>query len=211
MRTINLRGVDMVTHDNEALSNHIWRERDFFEAPILDYLADNHPHHGTIIDVGANIGNHSLYFLNFLHTHGLIAFEPYSDNFDLLVRNLAGYDNVLLEQYAIGDKQTEVLIEPNSQNFGATRVAVDGSVTAQQVSLDGFLNGFGAYGDITLIKIDVEEYEKNVIDGAQDTIYLSKPLILIEDWNRSYGKLLPGYKIEKGWDEHHTFLYRYDE
>lgn len=208
---MKVRGIDIRLHPDEALSNHIRRTGDFFEAEILDYLATNHPIQGTVVDVGANIGNHSLFFLEFMHVHGLVAFEPVPENYVLLVENLTGHDNITMVQYAVGRKQGAARIKTNYGNMGASEVSDEGSVEVPMVSLDSFLGSYiYAAQDISLVKIDVEGYEPEVIDGAQDTIYICKPLILIEDWKKEYGSLLPGYVLEKGWDHHHTYLYRYD-
>lgn len=204
---MKIRGIEMNLHHDEDLSNHIRRENDFFEADILDYLKDYHPVQETILDIGANIGNHAVYFANFLKYSQLICFEPLPENFKVLISNLTGkYKNFEVYQYAASDKSGTLKMAPNTSNMGASRVDKNGSVEVRAITIDRM-----NFQNVTLMKIDVENYEPFVLEGAKDTIFRCHPLILIEDWDKKYTKLLPDYEIEKAWDEHKTYLYKWRE
>jgi len=205
-----IRGLPMEVHQTgELLSNHILREQDFFEAEILDYLRDNHPEHTTIIDIGANIGNHTLYFARYLQYQQIIAFEPLQENWELLVKNCRQYRKILYMRNALTDSAKRLTIRPNRGNMGASEVvevAQEGDVTVDGYPLDYFLP---VILDCTLIKIDVEWHEPQVIMGAQQVIQTFHPLILIEDARKEYGPLLPDYECIKEWDHHKTYLYKW--
>lgn len=198
---MKIRGIEIQLHPNEALSNHIRRENDFFEADILDYLRDHHQAQKVIVDVGANIGNHTLYFANFLKYEKIVSFEPLPANFEILEANLP-YFNIELHQLALSDKKTALKMTPNVGNMGASRIDGQGGIEVEAITLDS-LN----LKNVTLIKIDVENHEPLVLEGAKDTILRCHPLILIEDWNYSYGNLFPDYVLEKSWPKHRTYLY----
>lgn len=200
-----LRGVEFDLHpEGEALSDHIRREEDFFEAEILDYIRDNHAAHGTIVDVGANIGNHSTYFANFLKYRQILAFEPVPDNFVLLAKNCARYTGVYPFKIAVSNQRDIVSIQTNRSNMGASQVDPNGDVATLAIPIDIL----GLY-DCSLIKIDVEYYEPMVIQGMYNTLRTNHPLILIEDSAKEYAALLPDYELEEGWDEHKTYLYKW--
>jgi FkbM family methyltransferase len=202
---MKIRGIEIELHSNEDLSNHIRRERDFFEAEILDYLARYHNSHRTILDIGACFGNHSLYFTHFLKYESLVAFEPIPANYLLLVKNLTGHNNIRLFNCAVSSvsKQNFKMVE-KLDNMGASYHHPDGRVSVESVTIDslGFI-------DVTLMKIDVEEHEREVLQGATDTIIRCQPLILIEDWHREYHTILEplGYEVKMPWEEHQTFLW----
>lgn len=203
---MKIRGIEIELHPNEDLSNHIRREQDFFEAEILDYLVDYHKNQETILDVGANIGNHSIFFANFLNYDQIICFEPILANYKLLKQNMASYNNIGLIQMAASEATNlDLRMFENYGNMGASYVHPNGDISVTAVSIDKM-----NFQNVSLIKIDVEGHEPAVLDGAQDTIYRNHPLILIEDWERKYDKLLTGYILEKGWPEHQTFLYRWN-
>jgi len=63
---LQIRGLNLFVYNNESVSNHLRQKKDFFESTTLDYLRDRHKIQKVIIDAGANIGNHSVYFANFL-------------------------------------------------------------------------------------------------------------------------------------------------
>ena len=206
---MNVRGVEIELHETgEALSEAIKRDHDFFEFEILDFIRDNYPIQRTIIDVGANIGNHALFFANFLQFYEyIICFEPVPDNFDLLVRNLNGYKGVKLYNHALSDKTQIVRMSVNRGNMGASRVAIDGELEIQAHSLDRLY-----YQNVSMIKIDVEEYEPEVLDGAQDTIARCHPLLVIEDWNGVYFNLIPAnYQCVFKSEPSRTYIYEWKE
>jgi FkbM family methyltransferase len=203
-RLLKIRGIEINLHPDEALSNHIRRERDFFEADILDYLRDFHGAQKVIVDAGANIGNHAVYFANFLKYDSILCFEPLPDNFRLLELNLA-YPNIELHQLALSDNKATLKMAPNKGNMGASRIYENGSIEIGAITLDS-LN----LQNVTLLKIDVEGYEPLVLEGAKDTISRCHPLILIEDGNSTYANLLPtNYVLEKSWPKHKTYLYKW--
>jgi FkbM family methyltransferase len=201
---MNIRGIEVALHEDEMLSNHIRETRDFFEADILDYIKEHYPQQKTIVDVGANIGNHSIYFANFLKYEAILCFEPVPENFDLLVKNMTRYSGIGMTGYALSNKAGTLRMRPNRENMGASQVDENGSLETQCYPLDWF-----SLQDVTLLKIDVEWHEPEVLSGAQDTIWRSHPLILIEDIENRYGHLLPDYTLEAGWPQHSTYLYKW--
>lgn len=202
-----IRGIEFQLHENEDLSNHIRRELDFFEREILEYISFYHSTHKTILDIGANIGNHSIYFANFLTYETIICIEPVPENYELLKINMAPYKNIgLVNAAASATTHENLAMSINRSNMGASEVHLEGELKVKAISIDKM-----ALHGVTLMKIDVEGHEPAVISGAVDTIYRSHPLILIEDWGRKYDVLLAqfDYELEKGWPEHQTFLYRW--
>lgn len=200
---VNLRGQPFEVHNDEALSNHIKRENDFFEAEILDYLATHHNKQRVVIDVGANIGNHSVYFARFLDYGFIVSMEPMPENYALLRRNMEPYNYIALIQCAASDHTGDAKMFLNSVNYGASFIDTEGPVEVKTLTIDRMM-----LSDVTLIKIDVEGHEPQVIEGANETIARNQPIILIEDWEQSYSELLPdNYELYHAWDKHHTYLF----
>lgn len=209
MTSINLRGIPLLVHDHEDLSNAIVRNGDFWEADILDYMRDRHTYQHTIIDIGANIGNHTVYFANFLTYNRIIAFEPDKANYDVLTVNTFQYPSVYTYNTAIGDYTGETWLQLNHSNWGAHETHDIGDYKVRMAALDEYVY----LGDVTLMKIDVEWSEPQVLRGAYKTILYNRPLILIEDVRNEYAALpeLSNYELEYRWDHHGTSLYRWRE
>ena len=139
-----------------------------------------------ILDVGANVGNHTLFFSQSVGPEGrVLSFEPQRFLFKILCANalLGRYQNVWPYRFALGDKEGKVDIPaPNYQrpnNFGGYSLSS---------------NTFKEEGDITtidaiepdhchLIKIDVGGMELSVLKGAVDTIARTRPFLYFE-YNR---------------------------
>ena len=206
-RFTNIDGEILWLHDaGEALSDHIVKTANYFEREILDYMRDNYPVQKTIIDVGANIGNHTRYFARYLQYDSIVAFEPIPANFKLLQKNTEDLDNIWLRKEAVGDTTTYVMMRANHSNMGACEVDPEGDISVFQVKLSDIF-----VPEVSLIKIDVEWYELQVLGGAASLINEDHPLILIEDSSAAYEEYLRDmeYQIEKAWPEHKTYLYRW--
>jgi FkbM family methyltransferase len=205
---LKLRDIDFQLHDDEMLSNAIRRDGDFYEAEILDYLRDHHPVQQFVIDVGANIGNHTVYFANFLSCEMIFALEPIPENYKLLRKNSCLYKNVLMLPIAVSSGQGPIRMTIDHQNTGASYVDQLGSLTVDGFSLDYLMGRWKK--PVTLMRIDVEWHEPEVLAGAKNLIKQWKPLVLVEDTKEQYGKLLPEYHVEKAWPNHRTYLLRAD-
>ena len=213
MRDIALRGEIFHVHDLEDISNAIVRDQDYFEHEILDYVKSVAPTHKTIVDVGAMIGNHSVYFARFLRHDRIIAFEPMPEHWELLQLNVGQHPTVETHNVALSNKEGRVWMQRHRGNWGMDHVAeMDEAVDPSEyekvpcLRLDSF-----NISDVTLMKIDVEEHEEYVLEGASNTIERDKPLILIEDYYDTYGRFrqLRDYVKMKRWDREMTSLYRH--
>jgi FkbM family methyltransferase len=202
-RVIKIRGIDINLYQDENVSNDIRRHQDFFESPILDYIREKYPVQKTIVDAGANIGNHALYFANFLKFESMHCFEPIDRNYKILESNTHDVKIKLYKQALSSEKKT-LKMNLGGRNMGSCIVSDTGDVPVEAVTLDS-LN----LQNVTLLKIDVERHEPELLKGAKETISRCHPLILIEDDTGEYAKLLPGYIQEMYWHRYRTYLYRW--
>ena len=134
-----------------------------------------------IVDVGANIGTHTIPFSRFVGPAGVvIAFEPQRIPYQLLCANavLNNLYNIHTLHIAVGSKpgaaRIPVFLGGNIGNVGHKQWG-QGELTSI-TPLDAF--NFSA---VTLIKIDVEGMENEVLDGAVRTINKFKPVIFVEN------------------------------
>jgi FkbM family methyltransferase len=212
---VSLRGVPIELYSDEALSNHIRREKDFYESHILDFISSylTKINLNTILDIGANIGNHTLYFHKYLNYNRIMAFEPLPQNFDLLIRNTRRTKidkEVSCIPMALTDRAGIFQAHPKWSNMGASFISKDNSPSIPVIGIP--LDYLDLY-NVGFIKVDIEDWESEFIIGGYKTIDRSKPYILLEDWNipTKHWKLLPiGYELIKAWETpEHTYLYGY--
>jgi FkbM family methyltransferase len=163
------------------LEDHIGRQiRDTgraYERHLISAVSRLAKPPATIVDVGANIGNHSIYWA--LRGHQVVAFEPNPQAIHEFQKNIAlnrVEQRVNLRTVALGDVRTRGRLHKGSQgNVGSARVVADESGDTEIQRLDDQrLPTFRA------IKIDVEGFEEQVLRGAAESIANMRPIIVIE-------------------------------
>ena len=154
-----------------------------WEQHLYDVIKDFNFENTTIIDIGANIGVHSLEFADLVGENGKVyAFEPQRIVYYQLCANIIanGYDNIYAINKALSNKNGSTFIEKQNfyldelLNIGDTHISDQGE-PVDEIRLDD-LN----LDNVSLIKIDVQGYETFVLEGAIETIKRNKPIILIE-------------------------------
>lgn len=174
----------------------------------LRFLRHFIPSGGSVIDVGAFIGTHTLAFAHRVGDDGQVhAFEPQSCSFALLETNIRanGLSHVHLHHTAVGaapgQARLDVMKADEAANFAGlgvrpTQADAGTSDEVAVVAIDS-LN----LRRCDLIKLDVEGAEDAVLRGAAETIIRLKPVIYAEcnslaDGARSFAELTSlGYAL----------------
>lgn len=126
----------------------------------------------TALDVGGHVGFWSYYLaLAFQRVH---AFEPNELFAQCFERNVRA-KGVTLHRVALGDAERRIALEVDPENTGAThvRAGVEGAIPMRR--LDDF-----AFADVDFIKIDVEGFERQVLEGARETLARCRPVVIVE-------------------------------
>jgi len=145
----------------------------------------------TVVEVGANIGAHSVALARACSPGPLYLFEPQQRVFQILCANLAlnGVTNAIAYPEACSDEAGFVVVPPLDYgaelNFGGVSVEPDTEgargLRVRATPLDAL--GLGA---CHLIKVDVEGFEAQVLRGAADTIRRLRPLLYVENDRREH-------------------------
>lgn len=184
------KNINIHLYENEVVSDIIKNSKTFFELNFLEYIRKNYNIQNNIVDIGANIGNHSLYFSEYLTYNKIICFEPFLDNYELLSKNMVD-KNCELYNIALNDKEEEIPLY-NSQknnnggfslhNYNGISYIVKDKI--KTTTLDCY-----NFNDVSMIKIDVEGHETHVLNGAKNTILRCNPIIFIENLAYDYPHL----------------------
>jgi len=163
----------------EYVFERLKKQGEFYENDLLETIGESlFSYEGDIVDVGANLGNHTVYFGAVLNRK-VLAFEPEPLNFEFLRANIRKNglkDSALAYNVAAWDKHEKVSLKQNvEQNFGTFSV-VEKTGDIEAAPLDDYLEN----RRVALIKIDVEGAELNVLNGLVSTIKKSRPIITVE-------------------------------
>ncbi|MHB8453961.1 MAG: FkbM family methyltransferase [Acidiferrobacterales bacterium] len=123
-----------------------------------------------VVDVGANVGFLTLAAAALVGSSGnVISFEAHPVTFSYLRSNvrLNGFTNIALRQSALGNYHGTISFS-DRDNDDVNSVADAGSLNVPITTLDQELQSH--HGRISLLKVDVEGYEKFVFEGAQDVL-----------------------------------------
>lgn len=154
-------------------SSKVWREAQrnrAYEHVLLEHIWGLHLR-GRAIDVGANVGNHSLWMAAICGLR-VEAFEPVC-YYDLIANRAANglQDRIGCYEVALGD----VVGWASHRKRGRLRPG-EGDIEVR--TLDGY-----GFTDVELIKIDVEGMESYVLRGGETTIRRDHPIIFAEEWD----------------------------
>lgn len=166
------------------------RENDFFA--FLKLLPEN----GIVLDIGANLGFLAAHLARKVKSGQVIAFEPMPDNLHALEHVIRKFDlkNVKVESIALGDSDGEVeMVLPvtgSAKQQGLSHV-VHKSIKEHNEGirfkvplkkLDSLEYLFTQDAKVTGIKMDVENFERFVLAGAEKLVEKHRPLIYLELW-----------------------------
>ena len=156
-----------------------WSDEDF----LRRYLKEK----DIVVDVGANIGDLALTAASVVGTEGRVySFEAHPRICGFLRKNVAlnSCSNVVIFNVALGDKESEILLS-DSRGDDQNHVSENGrGISVRMARLDDLPI---PEQHIQLLKIDVEGYEKFVLEGAPKTLDRVS-CIYLESWEGHFSR-----------------------
>jgi FkbM family methyltransferase len=200
--------------DDDHIGN-VMAEGKPYEEDLLLALARLIRPGDLIVDCGANIGNHTLYFATVCQAQ-VEAYEPNPAAYRFLRRSieLNGLEHVVhLHETALSDRVGRGSIKqgPSEKNLGMTQV-LEGSGDVLVSRLDD-----ASLGQIALLKVDVEGAEAAVVRGSLGVLRSWRPAVVVETQSRAEREELDGllrplgyrrFPIAFGWTDTHVYLAR---
>ena len=153
----------------------------------------------SCLDIGAYVGNHSVFFANFFSD--VYSFEPYPDSYHLLKFNSKNFKNIKTFNFGSSD------IDENQYLYTATNTTVSRNtlfsdrveqkkidqiypkkIKVELKNLDNLLKE-NKVKKISFIKIDIEGYEYKALIGLKNTINNDSPIIALEQWTDAFDEI----------------------
>lgn len=155
----------------------------------------------TVVQAGGNIGIFPYYLSDYFNK--VITFEPILGNYNCLLHNLEGKNNIITFNLGLGDKEEEAGIKYNPEdNCGAISLGAGSGIhvcTLDSLKLES----------LDLLWLDIEGYEAKALLGAKNTIEKFSPILVLENKGLipGFGGTLQGSNEFRAWVED-TFNYR---
>ena len=173
-------------HVDDWIQENIYFLGKYEEAELL-FIQSSLQKGDVFIDIGTNIGLHSLFSSKLVGEKGIVvSFEPFSKNFTAFKKNILLNKslNIIPENIAISntEKSIEIFYNSEESNLGMASSYLtehSDSETIKAVSLDSYLRD-NPLQKINFIKIDIEGGEYNALLGMKNTLTTFYPTLLIE-------------------------------
>jgi FkbM family methyltransferase len=188
----------LVTDPHDSIQAHHFAGQ-IYELEELTLISRHLEPGCRILDVGANIGNHAIWFEKSLRADRIVVVEPQVPAISLLKANCLLNGSRRIDQsflgVALGRESGRGRIEiAESYNAAGGQLVLDESGPVQVISGDDLLGD----SDFDFIKIDVEGAELDVLKGLGSLIRRCAPTIFVEVWDHGREAFL-GYVDEIGY------------
>ena len=141
---------------------------------LFEYMEERRPIE-YIADVGAHVGLWSRPMMHRANTKYIWAFEPNSSVRECYVLNMGGFENYSIYPVALGHKNMKGFLNVETDNSGNTNIHPTRSGNTEIRTLDSF-----NFEHLDYIKVDVEGFEYNFLQGAVDTLNRCRPFVHLE-------------------------------
>jgi FkbM family methyltransferase len=182
-----------------------------FEMVELAYLMEATIPGTVVFDVGANVGLFTIALARRVGPNGRVfSMEPLPGNVDRLREHIEmnGLHNVIILDAAAADRTGEVIFYPGTDNvFGSTvfrdlRSRSEFSIKVPGVTLDDVWSDAGS-PRVTIIKIDVEGAEMQVLKGVSKLVTACTPLLMVEISNHRHFSAFQAWASENNYAHIH--------
>ena len=175
-------------HNKNKTSHSLLQKCNFFdiaEINTIKKLSEIYPL--FLIDCGCNFGFYSLYAASLSEKNEVISIEASKDTLKEFNENLKinNFKNIEILNKAISDQDNKKMEFNESDkdwesSLISTAFNIKKKTYVDSVTIDTVIKKRNINNKLLILKIDVEGFDLNVLDGAENTIKENKPFIIIE-------------------------------
>jgi FkbM family methyltransferase len=171
---------------SDLIQQSILQYRSFFHYDSLEMTRRYIPMRGdVVVDIGAYIGNHTVYYSKICGAAKIHSFEPIASSFRSLAKNVEiNQVDATLHNCGLGSEVQRARSEINLRNVGGSRLVFDEEGPIIIKPLDTL-----ELPPFSFMKIDVEGMGPEVLLGAQKTIARYQPKIVIEAFPHEFERI----------------------
>ena len=152
-----------------------------YEKDEINFLSSVIKRNSIIIDIGANIGNHSIAFSKIANK--VYSFEAHPQTFKILKLNCCDYRKIKIYNVGISNKKGFLFFKKaKTYNVGGKKLTKTGTIKSKINKLDNLIK---LKKKIELIKIDIEGHEYKALLGMKKLLENNNSKIYIEFYSDS--------------------------
>lgn len=177
---INRDGINYNLNLGELIDLALYLDK--FEPKVVQYINKYTKEGMIVLDIGANIGAHTLSLSKIAGKNGVIyAFEPTQYAFDKLQKNIGLNSDLNIKSYRVAlsdfkEDDREITYRSSWKTDGSF---VDASCKVNFIKLDDFISE-NNISSVDLIKIDVDGNEFGVLNGGLKMLKKNHPQLIME-------------------------------
>ncbi|MCS6812493.1 MAG: FkbM family methyltransferase [Cyanobacteria bacterium] len=173
-------------------------------AAFLNWAKRTLPSNGIVVDSGANIGQILLYIAQWVPKGKVLAFEPGKEQADWLADCLAAHPQLPVELIRLGLGATPSTAHLFTAGAGFvhgywSRISDSGEGDAIQIVRLGDELAARAIAQVDLWKLDVEGYEVEALQGAEDYLANQRIRALYVEISQQQGQQVQDYLASFGY------------
>jgi FkbM family methyltransferase len=183
LEQVDVEGFRFIVHKYDTCIADYLRNGCLFEKFQLSFIKQFIHPNKNIIDLGANIGTHSIIYSNYT-TGNVYSFEPQKMVFDILNKNIQCNNCNNIIPYNCGASNINNKFYMNAhydfkENQGAFKIDENLNKT-NGLEIDCVVIDELNLNDISYVKIDVEGHEYYALQGMKNLLIRNRPTIMIE-------------------------------
>jgi len=185
LEKILVENFNFIVHKNDTCVADCLRSGRLFEKFLVSYLRHFINPNKNVLDLGANIGTHSVIYSNYIHANSTVySFEPQKVVFDILCQNIAlnNCKNVVPFNFGCSNVNDVFYMNAcyeNKDNHGA--FCIDPTLNeASGLKIECKVLDELNITNVGYVKIDVEGHEYEALLGMKNTLLRDRPVIMIE-------------------------------
>ena len=175
-------------HKKNKTSYSLLQKCNFFDVSEVNTIKKlNNNYKLFLIDCGCNFGFYSFYTASLSNENKVISIEASSNTLKEFGENLKinNFNNIKVLNNAVSDRDNQKMEFNESDkdwesSLLSSKFTIKEKNLVNSITIDSLLKDTNLDNKLLILKIDVEGFDLNVLDGAKKTIESKTPFIIIE-------------------------------
>ena len=176
------------SHKRNKTSHSLLQKCDFFDVSEINTIEKLNAFYSLVlIDCGCNFGFYSFYTASLSKKNSVISIEASKDTLEEFFKNfkINNFNNIKVLNNAVSDQSNKKMELNESEkdwesSLLSTKLNIKKKNLIESITIDSVIEEKNIKDKLLIMKIDVEGYDLNVLEGAKNSIRKNKPFIIIE-------------------------------